>query len=430
MNRIAKKISLFVFSTALLGAICGFAQGEASEEAKWYVSAGPAWLQFEGDEEAESGAALSAHLGYEYNEWWSMEGSFFIAPSLDINTVGNTFIDPATGATVSRRVKLADADSTDAFGFAVDGLFHFTRWERIDPYLSVGVGTTFYTEDVNDSSFDPSVRVGGGVFYHFNDEWALRADARTFIAGNDTEANMLLEIGASWTWGARVGTSYVAVDGPKDSDGDGLPDADEGTWGTDPFDPDSDKDGLNDGEEVFTYKTNPLDPDTDLDHLKDGYDEVHQYHTNPLKRDTDDGGVDDGHEVIEDGTDPLDGADDLMLISLEINFDSDKSIIKPEFFDDLDVVAKVLQRNPGASARIEGHADRRKKSKAEYNKKLSDRRAKAALDNLVSHGGIERSRLESVGYGFERPVAPNDPTRGNLENRRVDVYIRGAKITD
>jgi OmpA-OmpF porin, OOP family len=118
------------------------------------------------------------------------------------------------------------------------------------------------------------------------------------------------------------------------------------------------------------------------------------------------------------------------LISLEINFDSDKSIIKPEFFDDLDVVAKVLQRNPGASARIEGHADRRKKSKAEYNKKLSDRRAKAALDNLVSHGGIERSRLESVGYGFERPVAPNDPTRGNLENRRVDVYIRGAKITD
>ena len=263
--------------------------------------------------------------------------------------------------------------------------------------------------------------------YHFNDEWAIRADGRTYVAGNDTEANAFIDVSAVWTWGARVGTSYVAVDGPKDSDGDGLPDSEEGNWGTDPMDPDADKDGLTDGEEVYTYHTNPLDPDTDLDHLKDGYDEVHRYHTNPLVRDTDEGGVDDGHEVIEDGTDPLDGTDDLILITLKIVFDRDKSTIKNDFFDDLDVVAKVLQRHPGSSARIEGHADKNKKSIADYNKNLSERRARAALDHLVTHGKIDRSRLEAVGYGFERPVAPNDPVNGNIENRRVDVYIRGAE---
>ena len=49
----------------------------------------------------------------------------------------------------------------------------------------------------------------------------------------------------------------------------------------------------------------PLNPDTDYDGLTDG-EEVHNYKTNPLLRDTDGGGVADGHEVIEDNTNPLD----------------------------------------------------------------------------------------------------------------------------
>ena len=74
--------------------------------------------------------------------------------------------------------------------------------------------------------------------------------------------------------------------GPSDSDGDGLTDAEEDVIGTDPHDPDTDNDGLSDGVEVNTHATDPLDPDTD------------------------DGGVTDGAEV-GNGTDPLDGSDDL-----------------------------------------------------------------------------------------------------------------------
>lgn len=60
---------------------------------------------------------------------------------------------------------------------------------------------------------------------------------------------------------------------PGDSDGDGLPDADEAAIGTDPFNPDTDADGLLDGTEVFDLQLGPLNPDNDGDGVLDG-DEI------------------------------------------------------------------------------------------------------------------------------------------------------------
>ena len=73
---------------------------------------------------------------------------------------------------------------------------------------------------------------------------------------------------------------------------------------TDPFNPDTDGDGLTDGEEVKIYGTDPNNPDTDGDGLTDG-DEVHKYHTNPRLADTDGDGLTDGEEVLKYHTDPL-----------------------------------------------------------------------------------------------------------------------------
>ena len=400
------------------------ADGEMPQEALWYVSGGLGAILFEGDEEVDSGLILSGRLGYDYSEWWSLEGVFTLAPNLDINTFGRTRI--VNGEVVKDRVPRANAKDAWAAGLALDALFHFTRWERLDPYLVGGLGFLWYEEDVNGEDFDPALRVGAGVMYHFNDEWALRADGRTFIAGNDTEANMVVDGSLVWTWGARVAPAYEAIGGPLDSDGDGLTDDEEGMYRTDPYDPDTDGDGLTDGQEVKQYGTKPLDPDSDLDGLTDGHDEVLRYQTDPLDRDTDDGGVADGHEVIEDQTDPLDPSDDLLLIELYIQFDYDRAKIKPEFFNDLNVIAKVLQRHPEATARVEGHADRTQKSKAKYNKELSRRRAAAVVTYLADSGKIDADRLTAVGYGFERPKERNDPKTGNPVNRRVEVYIRGA----
>jgi MYXO-CTERM domain-containing protein len=81
------------------------------------------------------------------------------------------------------------------------------------------------------------------------------------------------------------------------------------TTTTDPLNPDTDTDGLTDGDEVNTHETDPLDADSDDDGLNDG-DEVNTHGTDPLDADSDDGGVIDGEEVSA-GTNPLDPTDDV-----------------------------------------------------------------------------------------------------------------------
>ncbi len=89
-----------------------------------------------------------------------------------------------------------------------------------------------------------------------------------------------------------------------DPDGDGLDHAGEFARGTSPVNPDTDGDGLTDGDEVNVYLTDPLDPDSDGDGLPDG-DEVQTHGTNPLLADSDGDGYDDATEIAH-GTDPLD----------------------------------------------------------------------------------------------------------------------------
>jgi hypothetical protein len=73
----------------------------------------------------------------------------------------------------------------------------------------------------------------------------------------------------------------------NDIDGDGLDNATELVLGTYPDNPDSDSDGLNDGEEVNQYMTDPLNADSDGDYLDDG-DEVNVYGSDPSHDDTGD----------------------------------------------------------------------------------------------------------------------------------------------
>jgi hypothetical protein len=93
-----------------------------------------------------------------------------------------------------------------------------------------------------------------------------------------------------------VGVTAVVIVLMIDWDRDGLATFTEHRLGTNPFNPNSDTDGLNDGLEVNTYGTNPLDADTDADGLNDGL-EVIRYETNPLVADTDGDGLRDDLEV-------------------------------------------------------------------------------------------------------------------------------------
>ena len=103
---------------------------------------------------------------------------------------------------------------------------------------------------------------------------------------------------------AGLGLTFTGENCKADKDMDGLGKCDEQQIGTDPLNPDTDGDGLNDGEEFLNYKTDPLKVDTDGDGLSD-FDEVKTYQTNPLVVDTDGDGLNDGEEVMKYKTDPL-----------------------------------------------------------------------------------------------------------------------------
>ena len=411
---------------------------EVNEGSRWYVSPGVGMMFFEGNQCVDEGLNMVLRLGYDLDEHWGVEGGVSWAPNITRNghmskgSGGSGGCDPC-GNPIGGGDGRCNVTGQSIRGLFLDGLYHFDRFERFDPYLAAGVGTYRANDRVFCEGSRRQVtgpRVGAGMFYHLNDAWSLRADARTFMAVDDTcEFMYTADLGVAYRFGGSDGADVDPVPAglanmSKDSDGDGLTDEEEAALGTDPFNKDTDGDGLTDGDEVNKYKTDPLNKDTDFDALTDGQ-EVLKYKTNPLERDTDKGGVADGHEVIEDHTDPLDPTDDLMLFEVYIQFDYDTTIIKPQYFPEIDQIVNVLNRKPGAIAVIEGHADRRTRSSRKYNQDLSERRAQAVLSYMAGKG-VETSRLNAVGYGFTRPKVQPDLVNGNPENRRVEIYIRGA----
>lgn len=104
-----------------------------------------------------------------------------------------------------------------------------------------------------------------------------------------------------------------------------------------------------------------------------------------------------------------------------VYFDFNKASIKPESRPALDHAIKILTDNPGIRVRIEGHTD--SKGSDSYNQQLSQRRADSVKAYLVKNGGIDPSRIVSVGRGEDEPVASNDTEEGRGLNRRIEFVV-------
>jgi outer membrane protein OmpA-like peptidoglycan-associated protein len=101
-----------------------------------------------------------------------------------------------------------------------------------------------------------------------------------------------------------------------------------------------------------------------------------------------------------------------------VNFDTGKATIRPESFQRLDGIVEYMAHRQSVRIEISGHTDNVGNKKA--NKTLSDKRAKACRDYLISQG-IDGGRIEAVGYGDERPIAPNTTEEGRQQNRRIEA---------
>ena len=105
-----------------------------------------------------------------------------------------------------------------------------------------------------------------------------------------------------------------------------------------------------------------------------------------------------------------------------VNFDFDKSTLRPDALAILGEATEILKRYPDLRVEVAGHTD--SVGTAAYNQGLSERRAKAVYDYLTSNG-IDSSRLAGpVGYGLTRPIDTNETKEGRARNRRTELNVQ------
>ena len=251
-----------------------------------------------------------------------------------------------------------------------------------------------------------------------------------------------------------------------DNDGDALADSVEtntgeyisaDSTGTDPNVADTDMDGVNDYDEIYTYNTNPLTVDSDTDSLSDG-DEINKYKTDPNNVDTDNDALNDYDEINVHQTDPtnpdtdgdgvLDGVDKCPLEPETYNGFQDEDGCpdkKPEIVFTkkapiildgvnfkvgsaeltsgaklvLDKVVRTLKDYTEMCLEINGHTD--SSGSRSLNMKLSRRRAESVRVYLINQG-IEGFRLRAIGLGPDHPITSNKTKAGREKNRRIEFF--------
>jgi OOP family OmpA-OmpF porin len=201
-----------------------------------------------------------------------------------------------------------------------------------------------------------------------------------------------------WLYTVTAGLSYY-FGRAKDSDGDGVPDSRDMCPNT-PLGVKVDENGCpldSDGDGVPDYldkcPNTPLGVQVDADGC-------------PIKKET---------VVIVQPAEI-----ESVVLSGDANFEFNKSTLLPNAYAVLDSLVSTMMKHPNYKWEIGGYTD--KIGSVNYNIKLSDRRAQAVVDYLVSKG-VKNNNLKAVGYGKANPIATNETPEGRAMNRRVEIKV-------
>ena len=350
----------------------------------------------------------------------------------------------------------------DVYSYGIEGLYHFMPDGRIVPFIAIGLGGIHYSEGFNYTynsyygaepygdrfeSNKYSVDYGAGVKFFLTDNIALRADVRHVLPINSKWNNpdnvhndFLATFGINFAFGGKkkevvearveepaapVVVPVAPVEVVLDSDKDGVPDNLDKCPDT-PAGVAVDKDGCpldsdNDGVPDYLDKC-PNTPsgvavdkagcplDSDKDGVPDYLDKCP--------------GTPAGAVVDENGC-----VHEKVSMTLNVEFDTAKAVIKKKYHNGIKKVADFIKSYPGTNVVIEGHTDNVDIHKEpERNIRLSLARAGSVRKYLIEKFGIDASRITSVGYGPDKPIASNDTEKGRKKNRRVEAVIDAIKI--
>ena len=110
-----------------------------------------------------------------------------------------------------------------------------------------------------------------------------------------------------------------------------------------------------------------------------------------------------------------------IALDASVLFDTGKSVLKPDAQQTLREAAARIRKFTGAPVLVSGHTDN--VGSDATNQPLSERRAAAVRDYLVTQEGLAADKLTTKGYGSTKPVADNGTDAGRARNRRVDLVI-------
>ena len=322
-----------------------------------------------------------------------------------------------------------------------------------------GDGT--YTAIKKDTDFE--FHGGIGAKYYLTDIVHLRVDARAMaVPSNESKAfvpDFEFMGGVGFTFG---GTEPAPPPPPliKDSDNDGIPDNTDrcptqaGPKDNDGCpDKDTDGDGVVDRKDKCPDKAGPPErdgcpaEDKDNDGIADEKDKCPDEPEDKDQFEDEDGCPDPDNDkdgVLDEkdkcpteaetknGYQDDDGCPDEVPAPVKkftgvvkgINFRRNSADIKPSSFPLLKEAVGVFKEYPALRVEISGHTS--DEGKRDFNMKLSRKRAEAVKLFLVS-AGIEESRIGTVGYGPDKPIADNETKEGKEKNRRIEFRLVGTE---
>jgi OOP family OmpA-OmpF porin len=395
MEAIMKRSLVLIAATAVI-TLCASLAGAANKAETFSISPVIGGYTFDGVQDLDTRLLLGLRAGYNFTKAVGVEWAF----------------DYAT----------KDFHSNDRMlNGRLEALYHLFPDNRLVPYLAVGYGATHLKTPMQNQQNSGAFDYGLGVKYFLTDDVALRGDIRQFIIDRGpTLYNYEYTVGLYFPLeGAKPGPKPVAppaselsVPPPPASVTEPLPPSK-------PVTPqpaaviDSDKDGVPDTVDKCPGTPQGVKVDADGCPLDSDRDGVPDY----LDRCPD---TPEGVMVDKVGC-PYPTDKPCQSITLDIEFDFDKSDIKPKYDNELKKVTDLMNRFSKTTAVIEGHTDN--KGSAAYNIKLSERRADSVRKYIIKNGGIADNRISTKGYGLTKPVASNKTAEGRQKNRRIEAVI-------
>lgn len=333
-----------------------------ADDHKFEINGAVGYQVYDNDRSIEDTENFGVGLGYVIDPTWTVE-AWWQEAKTDIEGTST------------------EIDGTE---YRLDALYHMAKRGDWTPYVVAGIGDMTFNPEGASKAKETRLNLGVGVKRDITERLNFRGDLRAFNSLDEEMTDLGLQLGLTYAIGKASAPKAM------DSDNDGVTNETDACPNTPigaPIDTrgcalDDDKDG------VFNFQDKC--PDTAFN----------------LKVDND------GCSITLTQN---------VEIELHVNFDYDSAVVKSQYFEEIKRVADFMSKYNNAKVEVQGHTD--STASTSYNQKLSQRRADAVAQVLITEHGVESARVSARGYGEEKPVASNDSLEGRAKNRRVVADI-------